>query len=261
MATFSVNDVNNRSRYLEFTLMTWGSYHPAFQIAIREGATTGFNNQALIPIYMAENLIKNLNDPISNALVQNNNKIGNYTVGRRGNDFVLQISGGNNPNVNELVMTLNEGQWRDTIRYVTTIANHASLIKEIATSVRMNVQNLLRSVGIDIKEGNRFKTTPWWDDNSQKNGVKPFAQEVAEYVVKMMGGAAPMSMNTSTPFTPTSTPMNMTPSPMPSMGNPMPQPPMGNPMPPMGTMPPLPTNNGDNPFSAVVGDTFGSDLL
>lgn len=275
MATFSVMDMVNKNKNLEISLNAWGQYHPAFMFSVREG--TNYPPSAVIPVYYGPALLANLSDPINNSIVQIQNKSGVFVVGRRNNEFVVQInySSGGSSN-GEFSITINESQWADTYKYIELMYNNSMLIKEINNNIRNVVTGLLRSVGLDFKVNNRFKITPWWDDTVFKNGAsKSLVQEIAEQVVSMMnnnsGGSSTSSMTTPIPA-PLPNKMNNTMGNMGSFNPPMSQmPPKAPGIPSSAPMPKMPTiNNGmppisnnvnstpDNNYNGLLNDAFGN---
>lgn len=275
MATFSAVDMVIKNKNIEISLNAWGQYQPALMFSVREGAN--FPPSALIPIYYAPALLANISDPTTNSIVQVQNKSGVFVVGRRGNEFVVQInySSGGSSN-GEFSVNLNDGQWTEAYKYIELMYSNNLLIKEINNNIRNVVTGLLRSVGIDFKVNNRFKITPWWDDNVFKNGsTKSIVQEIAEQVVSMMGNSNSTISNNNTPIPtplprtggiPTTPPANIPPMPQ-SMGSippKMPTPPMGMGMPSIPTAPNANTINNNQAvdpnanYNGMLNDAFGS---
>lgn len=162
MASYSVMD-NNNQLVLEASLTSWTEYQPSLNISIRPKNSLNQQSRALasafMPVYLVPKLIDNMRDPNTNGMVQCNNQFsGPTSIGRFGNDFTISNNNGSGK------VILDEMQWRDTINYFTLMYENAQLIKEIGRTVRMQVINILREIGLDTRDQNgRWKTTPWYD--------------------------------------------------------------------------------------------------
>ena len=257
MASYSVID-NNSQLVLEASLTSWTEYQPSLNISIRPKNSSNQQVRALasafLPVFLVPKLVDNMKDPNTNGMVQCNNQFSGATsIGRFGNDFTISNNNGSGK------VILDEIQWRDTINYFSLMYENAQLIKEIGRTVRMQVINILREIGLDTPDQNgRFKTTPWYDyrldqnpnrnNNSNTNnysrsstsmddashgnmttGVNPGGMRVTQPSYPVPGipsvpqmGTQPLGMNTSVPGgnNPGSTiPMGVPMPPLPNMAN------------------------------------------
>lgn len=162
MADFSVFD-NNSQMFLEITLVTWLENQNQFNLSIRpkgqRGSIAKPMAQAIVPLYLMNDLIANLSNPNTSGVIStNDNLYGSGSVGRFNNEFTITNNSGS------ARVTFNDVQWKILIDYFINMSSKAQEIKAIGRNVRMHVINLLRELGIDQPIMDKyFKTTTTYD--------------------------------------------------------------------------------------------------
>ena len=162
MADFSVFD-NNSQMFLEITLVSWLENANQFNLSIRPRGQKGIQSkavaQAIVPLYLMNDLIANLSNPNTSGVIStNDNLYGSGNVGRFNNEFTITNNSGSGR------VSFNDAQWKILVDYFTHMSSKAQEIKAIGRNIRMHMINLFRELGIDQPNANGyFKTTQNYD--------------------------------------------------------------------------------------------------